>query len=1030
MVKIIKPRTLGILTRTQPRGKRALFIVSVYGLFDVHTPGMLLSDQALWPTILKELPEGSTFDPGMPKPQGEVLVAGRAMAPGGVATPGLVIGVAVGRVAKRVAVFGDRHWEATHAGYVASAPRPFTEMQIDLRRMFGGPGHPLNTVGTGYHALSTAQSGQLSLLPNFEDPRRLITAIEDAPKPPGLAPIDQMSSDRRKYAGTFNRAWQELVAPGLPFDADPRVHCVAPEDQRISGFFVGDEAVRVSGMTPDAAGYQGALPAVRARAFVQRLSPAPEFVELEMKLDTVLLLGSLAKGVVVFRGAWPVSDADAKDAAAVMIAYERMADEPRPIEHYAEVYRLRTDKKEAIKYVFAESQLTPRVDEAELERRRKAREAYTRAHEERFAEGAHLLMRRQFAEAGLPASLVPAKPAPVPLPVLLPTPEELESGDVDLAEFLDDIEKHTTEARRKLDALQAAADAVVQPGGGLKLDQFVADVDAILGTSIAPDVQKGLGQTQDGLPSIDQLLARLGDSPQLDADRLAGALDQAKKVLAGEVLSPPVADDEEAFAEARAIFLRMPEAGIMGQMRRGIDELVGRLPSTDEFARESAPAPASSLIAALNKESEGADPAIAAKMAALDEPLRVNLPALAEKSAPALATLLSELSALAPSDKSPDVATALDDARAKIDDAETMMQEGFAQVRRIAVAPTFPQKPLAAAAARRFGTFAFEQWRHGLDLRGRDLAGADLSGLDLSGADLTGAFLERADLSGANLERSICKDATFTGAVLDRARFDGADLNGANLSRASARATSFRQVDLEQMKAMEACFQEADFEAARFAKTTFIKTDFTGARLVGATLKNVTFVQCPFDDVVADSATFERCQMLDFTARNLSVRGGQFIRSIMLKMVAPHANFAGAVLDGSSFAAGAKLESARFDGASLVGATMHGADLTGASFVRARLDTTVLSEAKITDASFACASMKRAFLGSADLSGSNLFAANLFEAQLRRANLTGANLRSANLYSADLSDTELAGADLTLANCAKTRLALETSHAA
>ena len=1030
MAKIIKPRTLGIVTRTAPRGKRALFIVSVYGLFDVHAQGALLSDQALWPTILKELPEGSVFDPGMPKPQGEVLVAGRAIAPEGVATPGLVISVAVGRVAKRVAVFGDRHWEASYAGYVASAPRPFTEMQIDLRRMFGGPGHPLNTVGAGYHALGKMQSGQLPSLPNFEDPRRLITAIEDAPNPAGLVPIDQMSSDRRKYAGTYDRVWQEMLAPGLPLDADPRVHCVAPEDQRISGFFVGDEAVRVSGMTPDAAGYHGALPAVRARAFVQRTAPSAEFVELEMKLDTVLLLGSLAKGVVVFRGALPVSDIDAKDAAAVMIAYERMADEPRPLEHYAEIYRLRTDKQEAIKYVFADSQLTPRIDEAELERRRKAREDYTRAHEERFAEGAHLLMRRQFAEAGLPASLVPARPAAVPLPVLLPTPEELESGDVDLAELLDGVEKHTAKARQKLDALQAAADAAIQPGGGMRLDQFVADVDAILGTSIAPDVQKGLGQAQDGLPSIDQLLAKLGDKPQPDADRLAGALDQAKKVLEGEALSPPVADDEEAFAEARAIFLRMPEAGVMGQMRRGLDELMGRLPSADELARRSAPAPASSLIAALDKGGEGADPAIAAKMAAVDEQLRANLPALAEKSAPALATLLDELSALAPADKSQDVAGALGDARAKIDDAETMMQEGFAQVRRISVAPTFPQKPLPPAAARRFGVFAFEQWRHGLDLRGRDLAGADLSGLDLSGADLTGAFLERANLSDTNLERSICKDTAFTGAVLDRARFDGADLNGANLSRASARATSFRHVDLEHMKAMEACFRHADFEAARLAKSTLIKTDFTGARLVGATLKNIIFVQCPFDDVAADSATFERCQLVDFSARNLSLRGAKSIRSIMLKMVAPNANFAGAVLDGSSFAAGAKLEGARFDGASLVGATLHGADLTGASFVRARLDTAVLSEAKITDASFSCASMKRAFLASADLSGANLFAANLFEAQLRRANLTGANLRSANLYSADLSNTELAGADLTLANCAKTRLALETSHAA
>jgi uncharacterized protein YjbI with pentapeptide repeats len=1031
MVKIIKPRTLGILTRTQPRGKGALFIVSVYGLFDVGAPGILLSDQALWPTILKELPEGSIFDPGMPKPQGEVLVAGRAMAPGGVAVPGLVLTVALGPVAKRVAVFGDRRWEAGYAGYVASAPRPFTEMQIDLRRMFGGPGHPLNTIGTGYHALGTVQRGELCYLPNFEDPQRLIQAIDDAPNPPGLLPIDLASRDRLKYAGTYDRLWQETLAPGLPIDADPRIHCVAPEDQRILGYFAGDEAIYVAGMTPDAAGYRGALPAVRARAFVQRTSEPAGFVELAMQLDTVLLLGSLAKGVVVFRGALAVADIDAKDAAALMIAYERMADEPQPIEHYAEVFRLRTDKKEAKKYVFADYQLTPTVDEATLQRRRRAREVHALAQAELFADGAHLVMRRQFAESGLPASLAPARPKPVPLPVLLPTPEEFESGDVDLAEVFDGIDRETAKAREKLDALQAAADAAIQPGGGLKLDQLITDVDAILGTSVAPDIKQGLEQAQGGLPSIDQLLAELGDRPQLDADRLAGVLDQTRKVLAGEVLPPTVADDEEAFAEARAIFLGLPDAGIMGQMRRGIDGLLDRVASTEQPTRTSEPEPASNLVAHLHGKGEGADQRMAEKAAAIDEQLRVQFPGLAEKPGPALATLLDELSGMAPGGaSSQDVATKLGDARAKLDDAETMLQEGMGKLRRLAVQPTFPQKPLSAAAAKRFGAFVFEQWRHGLDLRGRDLAGADLSGRNLSGADLTGAFLEGVDLNGAVLDDAICKDAVFAGAKLDGARFDGAELNGANLSRASARGTSFKRADLENIRAIEAAFPGADFGGAHFAGTSFIKTNFTGARLAATTLKKLTFLQCPFDHVLADSATFERCQMLDFSARNSSFRGARLIRTQMLKMVAPQADFTQAVLDGSSFAGGAKLEAARFDGASLVGTTLQGADLTGASFVRARLDRAVLGDAKITDSDFTCASLKRALLGAADLSRSILFGANLFEAMLRRTNLTGADLRSANLYSADLFGAEIAGADLSRANCAKTRLALETSHAA
>src|SRR5260221_9460088 len=152
MVQIIKPRTLGILTRTQPRVGGASLIVSAYGLFDVGAPGIFLADQALWPTVMKELPEGAVFDTGMVKPQAEVLVAGRVMAPDGVPVPAMMLDFGVGPLVKRAAVFGDRFWVAGYLGYAASEPRPFEEIQIDPRRMFGGPGHAVNPPGVGQHA--------------------------------------------------------------------------------------------------------------------------------------------------------------------------------------------------------------------------------------------------------------------------------------------------------------------------------------------------------------------------------------------------------------------------------------------------------------------------------------------------------------------------------------------------------------------------------------------------------------------------------------------------------------------------------------------------------------------------------------------------------------------------------------------------------------------------------------------------------------------------------------------------------------
>lgn len=372
LVQIIKPRTLGILVRTVRRGKTPYYIVSALGLFDVSTPEVFLSDQALWPAVMKELPDGVAFDTGLPKPQGELLVAGHAKAPSGTSVRAMLIEAVVGQLAKRVAVFGDRYWTPAASGFVFTEPQPFTEMKIDLARMYGGPDHPQNTLGVGYRATQLLDACQLAPLPNFEDPRRLIHTINEVPPPVGFGPIDLTSRDRAKYAGTFDKAWQETLAPHPPLDMDPRYYCMAPEDQRIRGFFRGDEPLRVNGMTEDAPGYSGYLPGLRARAFVKRTSNPAGFFELDMKLDTVLLLGSHRKGVAVFRGMVPIADVEAKDVAGAMLAYERLRDAPRSIEHYAEVYRLRTEREQAAKYVFAESQLTPERSEEEKLRRREA----------------------------------------------------------------------------------------------------------------------------------------------------------------------------------------------------------------------------------------------------------------------------------------------------------------------------------------------------------------------------------------------------------------------------------------------------------------------------------------------------------------------------------------------------------------------------------------------------------------------------------------------------------------------------------
>ena len=56
---------------------------------------------------------------------------------------------------------------------------------------------------------------------------------------------------RRKYAGTYDDAWQRRRAPYLPADFDPRFFQLAPPEQVAPGYLVGGETVEVVGATAE-----------------------------------------------------------------------------------------------------------------------------------------------------------------------------------------------------------------------------------------------------------------------------------------------------------------------------------------------------------------------------------------------------------------------------------------------------------------------------------------------------------------------------------------------------------------------------------------------------------------------------------------------------------------------------------------------------------------------------------------------------------------------------------------------------------
>jgi hypothetical protein len=244
-------------------------------------------------------------DLGMAKPSCDVVLVGSAHAPDGRPASRVDVAVIAGPVRVDAMVQGDRVWEDSAVGYRASAPAPFTEMPLVWERAFGGFDEttdgvttlPENPVGTGFRA----KNGTLPIagmpLPNVEDPRSLVGSHTDCPAPAGFTPIGPHWEPRRRYAGTYDEAWQTDRAPYLPDDFDPRFLQVAPPPLVAPSYFVGGEPIELYGVSP-AGPIRSRVPSVELTTqFVLDGTANPTAANI----DTIVLEPSARRFSVVWR---------------------------------------------------------------------------------------------------------------------------------------------------------------------------------------------------------------------------------------------------------------------------------------------------------------------------------------------------------------------------------------------------------------------------------------------------------------------------------------------------------------------------------------------------------------------------------------------------------------------------------------------------------------------------------------------------------------------------------------------------------
>ena len=167
----------------------------------------------------------------------------------------------VGRIQQCLRVTGDRVWTRRFLGATPSQPEPFEAIPLVYERAYGGwdrsaedPAHhgfhAWNPVGVGFRT-KRARFEEGSPLPNIEDPDAMLTSYKGKSTAAGFGFVNPEWEARRRYAGTYDAAWSRDRMPLLPSDFDRRFFNAASPGLVADGFLRGDEAVLISGASPE-----------------------------------------------------------------------------------------------------------------------------------------------------------------------------------------------------------------------------------------------------------------------------------------------------------------------------------------------------------------------------------------------------------------------------------------------------------------------------------------------------------------------------------------------------------------------------------------------------------------------------------------------------------------------------------------------------------------------------------------------------------------------------------------------------------
>lgn len=195
------------------------------------------------------------------KPFCDVLLNGRAYAPGGKPAIKVPVSLQICPISKSFNVFGHRVWKSGLLSFKAGRPLPFSVMPFSYDTAFGGTdsnhtnpkkheAFMQNPVGAGFHSYLKSEFVKGKPLGNTEEPGKSIKKPNGKYQPLSFGPVGRGWQPRYPLSGTYDQNWVDNVFPFLPGDFNDAYFQAAPKDQQMP-YPKGGEAVGLLNLTPE-----------------------------------------------------------------------------------------------------------------------------------------------------------------------------------------------------------------------------------------------------------------------------------------------------------------------------------------------------------------------------------------------------------------------------------------------------------------------------------------------------------------------------------------------------------------------------------------------------------------------------------------------------------------------------------------------------------------------------------------------------------------------------------------------------------